>query len=104
MDGLAALEDDAVRALLMKLKGIGRWSADIYLMEALLRPDVWPSGDLALAIAVQRVKRLAAVPGPAELETIGEAYHPWRAVAARMFWHYYLSNPMRSPVSKGVRK
>ena len=94
--GLAALDDDAVRAQLMKLKGVGRWSADIYLMEALLRPNVWPTGDLALAIAVQRVKRLAAVPGPAELEAIGEAYHPWRAVAARMFWHYYLSNPMRT--------
>ncbi len=98
LTGLAVLEDDAVRAQLTKLKGIGRWSADIYLMEALLRPDVWPSGDLALAVAVQRVKRLAAVPGPADLETIGEAYRPWRAVAARMFWHFYLSSPMRRTV------
>lgn len=104
VDGLAFLGDEAVRALLMKLKGIGRWSADIYLMEALLRPDVWPSGDLALAIAVQRVKQLPAVPGPAELEAIGEAYRPWRAVAARMFWHYYLSNPMRRPGLRAVGK
>jgi DNA-3-methyladenine glycosylase II len=93
--GLAAFEDGAVQARLTRLKGVGRWSADIYLMEALLRPDVWPSGDLALAIAVQRVKRLAAVPGPVELEAIGEAYRPWRAVAARIFWHYYLSSPTR---------
>ena len=102
--GLAALEDDAVRAQLTKLKGIGRWSADIYLMEALLRPDVWPSGDLALAVAVQRVKRLEAVPGAVELEAIGEAYRPWRAVAARMFWHYYLSNPMRRAVVRVEEK
>ncbi len=104
VDGLEALEDDAVRALLIKIKGIGRWSADIYLMEALLRPDVWPSGDLALAVAVQRVKRLPAVPGPADLQIIGEAYRPWRAVAARMFWHYYLSNPMRRPGYRAVGK
>ncbi len=95
LPGLAALEDEAVREELIKLKGIGRWSADIYLMEALLRPDVWPAGDLALAIAVQRVKRLPALPNPAELEAIGEAYRPWRAVAARLFWHFYLSNPVR---------
>ncbi len=92
---LPALEDDAVRDHLVRLKGIGRWSADIYLMEALLRPDIWPTGDLALAIAVQRVKRLKEVPGPADLAAIGEAYRPWRAVAARLFWHYYLSLPVR---------
>jgi DNA-3-methyladenine glycosylase II len=79
----------------MKLKGIGRWTADIYLMEALLRPDVWPAGDLALAIAVQRVKRLEMLPSPVELAAIGESYRPLRAVAARMFWHHYLSSTGR---------
>ncbi len=64
-------------------------------MEVLLRPDVWPAGDLALAVAVQRVKRLPEVPGPADLSVIGETYRPWRAVAARLFWHHYLSNPER---------
>jgi DNA-3-methyladenine glycosylase II len=73
-------------------------------MEALLRPDVWPSGDLALAVAVQRVKRLGAVPGPADLDAVGEAYRPWRAVAARMFWHYYLSSPIRRPVVRAEKK
>ncbi len=95
LPGLAALDDVAVREELIRLKGIGRWSADIYLMEALLRPDIWPAGDLALAIAVQRVKRLPAVPNPQELEAIGEAYRPWRAIAARLFWHFYLSSPVR---------
>ncbi len=102
LERLAGLEDDAVRAELTKIKGIGRWTADIYLMEALLRPDIWPSGDLALAASVQRVKGLQALPGPAALHDLGESYRPWRAVAARMFWHHYLSSPVRqSPGSGG---
>lgn len=95
LPALAALPDEAVRAELIKLKGIGRWTADIYLMEALLRPDIWPTGDLALAVAVQRVKRLEELPNPARLAELGEAYRPWRAAAARLFWHHYLSNPQR---------
>ncbi len=95
LERLASLEDDAVRVELTRIKGIGRWTADIYLMEALLRPDVWPSGDLALAIAVQRVKRLEELPCPAVLQEISEVYRPWRAVAARLFWHHYLSSPAR---------
>ena len=99
MDGLLDLHalkfmpDEEVRSELTKLKGIGRWTADIYLMEALLRPDVWPAGDLALAIAVRRVKKLESTPGQSVLQDIGALYQPWRAVAARMFWHYYLSVP-----------
>lgn len=93
LDDLHGLSDEAVRGELVKIKGIGRWTADIYLLMALLRPDVWPSGDLALAVAVQRVKQLDALPKPGELEPLGETYHPWRAVAARLFWHHYLSTP-----------
>lgn len=93
LDALAHMPDDAVRAALVKIKGIGRWTADIYLMEALLRPDVWPAGDLALAVAVRQVKRLEATPRPEALHAIGERYQPWRAVASRMFWHFYLSAP-----------
>ncbi len=95
LERLPALDDRAVLAELTRIKGIGRWTAEIYLMEALLRPDVWPAGDLALAIAVQRAKRLDVLPGPAALEALGEAYRPWRAVAARLFWHHYLSDPPR---------
>jgi DNA-3-methyladenine glycosylase II len=100
---LEGLEDDAVRAELTRIKGIGRWTADIYLMEALLRPDVWPAGDLALALAVMRVKNLQAVPGPALLYELGEVYRPWRAVAARLFWHYYLSTPVQRSSSSPRR-
>lgn len=85
------LGDDQIRSQLMGIKGIGLWSADIYLLMALRRPDVWPSGDLALAIAVQRVKRLATRPSQEELNEMSLKWSPWRAVAARLFWHYYLS-------------
>jgi len=90
-DALPMMDDDAARAELVKLKGIGPWSADIYLLMALRRPDAWPTGDLALGQAVQKAKRLSSCPTPRELESLGEAWRPWRAVAARVFWHYYLS-------------
>lgn len=90
---LSVMEDAAVRAALVRLKGIGRWSADIYLLMALLRADIWPVGDLALAVSVRRVKQLPTPPDAAQLEQIGESYRPWRSVAARLFWHHYLSAP-----------
>jgi DNA-3-methyladenine glycosylase II len=70
---LDALHDEAARSELLRLKGVGPWTADIYLLMALRRPDVWPSGDLALAAAVQRVKRLRSRPTPERLEAIGAA-------------------------------
>lgn len=92
---LARLPDDAARAELVKLKGVGRWTADIYLLMALGRPDVWPVGDLALAVAAALVKRLPARPTPDELEILGEPWRPLRAVAARLLWHHYLSERAR---------
>jgi len=88
--------DDAVRSELVQIKGIGPWSADIYLLMVLLRPDIWPSGDLALASAARRAKGLRSVPSPEELEAMGEAWRPWRAVAARILWHFYLSEQARN--------
>ena len=89
---LNRMDDTAVRSELTSIKGIGNWTADIYLLMALGRPDVWPCGDLALAVAVQRVKGLETRPGPQELEALGAAWQPWRAVAARLLWHYYLTS------------
>lgn len=86
---LASLDDRAAAAALVTLKGIGPWSAEIYLLSALGRPDVWPADDLALMVAVQRLKRLAERPTRPEMERIAEPWRPWRAVAARMLWHYY---------------
>lgn len=88
---LHELEDSAARSKLMEMRGIGNWTADIYLMMALLRPDIWPSGDLALATAMQEVKRLPSRPVPEELDEIAKPWRPWRAVAARILWHHYLS-------------
>jgi len=59
-------------------------------LSALRRPDIWPTGDLALATAVQEVKRLRKRPSPEKLEALGAPWRPWRAVAARLFWHAYL--------------
>ena len=91
LPNLSRMEDDAVRAELVKLKGIGAWTADIYLLMALRRPDIWPVGDIALVSAAQRVKGLPARPTAGDMETLGEAWRPWRAVAARLLWHDYLS-------------
>ena len=89
LERLGAQDDQAAAAALMALKGIGRWSAEIYLLSALGRPDVWPADDLALMVAVERLKRLDARPTRAVMERIGEPWRPWRAVAARMLWHDY---------------
>lgn len=91
LDNLAALADEPARAALIMRKGIGPWSADIYLLMALLRPDVWPVGDLALQVAMQAVKQLPTRPTAAEMVTLGEPWRPWRSVAARLLWHHYLS-------------
>jgi DNA-3-methyladenine glycosylase II len=88
--GLARQDEATVRAELTKIKGIGPWTANIYLLIGLGRPDIWPSGDLALAVAAQRLKRLPARPTPAELESLAQVWRPWRAVAARLLWHDYL--------------
>lgn len=88
---LHELEDHHAREKLTELKGIGVWTADIYLMSALRRTDIWPVGDLALAIAVQEVKGLRKRPTPERLERLSQPWRPWRAVAARIFWHAYLS-------------
>lgn len=95
LDALLEMEDAEVKAELLKVKGIGAWTADIYLLRALRRPDAWPAGDLALMIAVQELKRLPARPSPAELEVIAEPWRPHRAVAARLLWHQYLHRQAR---------
>lgn len=92
LERLRRCDDEAAKAELMQLPGIGHWTADIYLMTALGRPDVWPVGDLALAVAAERVKGLNARPDQDMLMALGEAWRPWRAVAARVLWHYYLNN------------
>jgi DNA-3-methyladenine glycosylase II len=88
-----AMDDAAVAAALTRLKGIGPWSAEIYLLFALGRPDVWPIGDLAVQIAVKRIKRLRSHPTPKRMIKIGEAWRPWRSAAAMLLWHAYAKLP-----------
>ena len=91
LDALGSMSDEEARSELMKIKGIGAWTADIYLLRALLRPDVFPAGDRALVVAFQLINNLAAPPTTKELELRAANWQPWRAVAARLLWHYYLS-------------
>ncbi|MBM3554829.1 MAG: DNA-3-methyladenine glycosylase 2 family protein [Alphaproteobacteria bacterium] len=93
-DAAHALDDEAAIAALSTLKGIGRWSAEVYLLFALGRPDVFPAGDLALQVAAQRLKRLRRRPTPERLRRIAQSWRPWRGVAAELLWHYYKHAPV----------
>jgi DNA-3-methyladenine glycosylase II len=88
---LARMNDDDARITLTRIKGIGAWSADVYLLMAMRRADIWPAGDLALAVAMQELKGFVTRPRPDELELLAEQWRPYRAVAARMLWQYYLN-------------
>ncbi len=96
LGGLARLNDAAAQRELTAIPGIGHWTATIYLLMALGRPDVWPAGDIALAQAVADVLGLPERPGPDAMSALGEAWRPWRSVAAHLFWHEYLSRRGRS--------
>jgi DNA-3-methyladenine glycosylase II len=89
---LSGMDDLAAADTLTRIKGIGPWTADIYLLMALRRPDVWPSGDIALINTVRKVKKLHENPSPSILSNVAEAWRPFRSVAARMLWHHYLSD------------
>ncbi|UCC14282.1 MAG: DNA-3-methyladenine glycosylase 2 family protein [Gammaproteobacteria bacterium] len=85
---------DAMSAL-TAFKGIGSWTAEVYLLMALGRPDVWPAGDLALAKAIQTVKQLPERPDEESMRVLAQPWSPFRAVAARMLWHDYLQRDRR---------
>ena len=91
LDGLADLDDARVDAALTAVPGIGPWTAAIYRLMVLRRPDAWPPHDIALAQAFAEVRGLAVRPDTAALREIAEGWRPWRAVAARILWHHYLS-------------
>ena len=90
LGALAAMPDDEVRKALIAMPGIGPWTADIYLTMCLLRPDVWPHGDLALATSARDLLELDERPTFVDLGRIAERWHPYRAVAARILWYDYL--------------
>ena len=90
---LDALPEDNEEAIerLTKIKGIGRWSAEIYLLFAEGRPDVWPAGDLAVQIEIGRLFGMADKPSERELREIAESWRPHRGAAAILAWHSYNS-------------
>ena len=88
---LARMSDVEVKAALMEIKGLGSWSADVYLLMVLRRPDIFPATDLALVIAVTELKQLPRRPTTDELIELAENWRPYRSVAARMLWQFYLA-------------
>ena len=96
LEALAAMTDDEARRALTSLRGIGPWTADVYLTMCLLRPDVWPRGDQALAIGTAEVLALDTTPSFDGLDALAERWRPLRAVAARIVWHHYLGVRGRS--------
>lgn len=92
---IAGLSDEEAHAALLRIKGVGPWTANIYLLMALRRPDIWPDGDIALASAAGRIRRMKTRPTFVQLARIAEHWRPYRSVAARMLWQYYLAEQNR---------
>jgi DNA-3-methyladenine glycosylase II len=90
LEALKFMENEDARKSLLQVKGIGAWTADTYLLFSLRRPDAWPSGDLALAKAIQELRGLAMIPDTEAVNRIADRWRPWRAIAARILWHHYL--------------
>ena len=100
LDSLEALGDEDVIAALVTIKGIGRWSAEMFLIFRLLRPDVLPVGDLGIVTAVQKAYKLRARPKPDRIRKIGEAWRPYRSVASWYLWRSLDNEPCLRRVLK----
>lgn len=88
-DHLATLDDEAAIAAIAAVKGLGRWTAEVYLLFAMQRLDVFPAGDIALAASAADLKQLDARPDPKALRVLAEQWRPWRSLAARVLWHHW---------------
>lgn len=88
---IARLTDEEAHTQLVRIKGVGPWTANIYLLMALRRPDIWPDGDIALATAFGKIRKMKTRPSFPELARIAERWRPYRSVAARMLWQFYLA-------------
>jgi DNA-3-methyladenine glycosylase II len=92
-DLLTSLNDDDAAKEITNIRGLGRWSAEIYLMFALGRTDIWPAEDLAIAEALRRLKGLDGRPARAVSEPMVEHWRPHRTVGALFLWHYFAGAP-----------
>ena len=93
-------DNEAAIAELTRVTGIGRWSAEIYLLFSEGRPDIWPAGDLAVQVAIGKIIGLSDRPSETALRILGEAWRPYRGAAAIFAWHHYSSNTrlVKSPI------
>lgn len=89
LNAVDRMADAEAMAALTAVTGIGRWTAEIYLLFALGRSDIWPAGDLALQESLRRLKRLKARPDAARMDAIAKKWRPYRGTAARVLWAYY---------------
>jgi len=96
LEALQDMPDDEVRARLTALKGIGNWTADIYLIFVLQHPDVFPIGDLAAVNALKRVKNLPANTTREQVLEVAGHWQPYRTIATMLLWHFYLSAPKKT--------
>jgi len=94
IDALAGLPDQQVVERITALKGFGRWSAEMFLLFSLGRPDVWPADDLGIQAGVQRIKNMRSRPDRKKTDAIGKRWQPHRGAAAIFIWHYYANAPM----------
>ena len=97
LEALPADDEEAVAAL-TRVKGIGRWSAEVYLLFAEGRPDIWPAGDLAVQIEVGRILGHDARPSEKRTRELAEGWRPYRGAAAIFTWHHYGAGPDAAPV------
>lgn len=93
LHALHQVEDEPAIEQLVKIKGVGRWTAEVYLLFALGRPDAFPADDLALMIAAQRMKRLADRPNRTAMVALAEPWRPWRGAVAHLLWQFYRYRP-----------
>jgi len=93
---LESMPDDKIRTKLVALKGIGNWTADVYLMFVLQHPDVFPIGDLAAVNALKNLKKLSADTSREAVLAVTEQWKPYRTIASMLLWHFYLSRPKKN--------
>jgi DNA-3-methyladenine glycosylase II len=104
LDALSQMSDEEVIASLVRVRGIGRWSAEMFLMFRLHRPDVLPVGDLGIVNAVQKVYRLRKRPTPERILKLGEAWRPYRSIASWYLWRSLDNVPVTTrPAGKGIK-
>ena len=86
---IPTLDDETAIAELVQIKGVGRWTAEVYMLFAHGRRDVWPIDDLALMVAAQRLRGMRRRPNKKQMLKLAEAWRPWRGAVSMFLWHYY---------------